>query len=230
LKIIRKYSVLRFAIWAIGGLAIFSGALAVWLSTTLPRLAGEMTVGGLTAPVEVLRDENGVPHIFAGNEADAAFALGFVHAQDRMWQMEGTRRLGAGRLSEVVGDAALEADRLMRMLNIYRLAEAQYETLSAPVQKTLDAYNSVMEPVNNVILPTLIKNGWKSKSLVSPTFFWEENGKMYADGGYRRDHFETLIASIRKSNPERRINPTNKDRNPLCFIIILILKPILICP
>jgi penicillin amidase len=50
-----------------------------------------------------MRDENGVPHIFAATETDSAFALGFIHAQDRLWQMEFTRRIGAGRLSEIIG-------------------------------------------------------------------------------------------------------------------------------
>jgi len=137
---LNKKSIFRIALWVVSAIALLLGALAVWLSTTLPRLDGEITVSGLTAPVEVARDENGVPRIYAANDTDAAFALGFVHAQDRMWQMEGTRRLGAGRLSEVVGEAAIEADRLMRTLGIYRLAEAQYESLSPPVRKTLDSY------------------------------------------------------------------------------------------
>ena len=53
-------------------------------------------------------------------------------------------------------------------------------------EKTLAAYNSIMEPLNDIVLPSLIKNGWKSQNLVSPAFIWKENGKVYADGGYRR--------------------------------------------
>src|SRR3546814_6699955 len=62
--------------------------------------------------------------------ADASFALGFAHAQDRLWQMEMTRRVGAGRLAEVVGDAALPIDRMIRTLGLHRLAEANLQRLS----------------------------------------------------------------------------------------------------
>lgn len=92
---------------------------------------------------------------------------------------------------------------LMPRSNIYHMFMRQSRQ-AAPYnknQKRLDAYNAIMGPLNDVILPTLIKNGWKAQSLVSPTFIWEENGRVFADGGYRRDHFETLIASIRKTDP-----------------------------
>jgi len=63
-------------------------------------------------------------------------------------------------------------------------------------QRRINAFNAVMGPLNEVILPTLRKNGWKSQNMVSPAFVWEEEGKLYADGGYRKDHFETLLASV----------------------------------
>ena len=68
----------------------------------LPAYSGHFEAKGLKAPVEILRDKNAVPHIIAGSIEDAAFGLGFVHAQDRFWQMELMRRLGQGRLSEIV--------------------------------------------------------------------------------------------------------------------------------
>jgi hypothetical protein len=63
-------------------------------------------------------------------------------------------------------------------------------------QQSVDAFNSVMGPINDVILPTLRKNGWRAKSLVSPTYFWEERGKLYADGGYTASHFDAVLASV----------------------------------
>ncbi len=72
----------------------------------LPVTKGELRVEGLKAPVRVLRDEWGVPHIYAANRHDLFFAQGFVQAQDRLWQMETNRRVGAGRLSEVIGPEA----------------------------------------------------------------------------------------------------------------------------
>src|SRR3979409_2361723 len=68
----------------------------------LPTYSGHVEAAGLKAPVEILRDKNAVPHIIAGSIEDAAFGLGYVHAQDRFWQMELLRRLGQGRLSEIL--------------------------------------------------------------------------------------------------------------------------------
>jgi len=116
----------------IGGLA--------WLWTSLPETSGEVIIDGLTAKVEILRDANAVPHIFAENAADAYFALGYVHAQDRLWQMEFTRRAGAGRLAEVLGETALESDLYLRTLGLHRLAEAMFETASPEVRAALEAY------------------------------------------------------------------------------------------
>src|SRR5919109_5489957 len=78
-----------------------------WLRQSLPVVDGTIVVAGLDAPVEVVRDAHAVPHIKAASFEDAIFAQGFVHAQDRLWQMDFRRRLGAGRLAEVLGPAAL---------------------------------------------------------------------------------------------------------------------------
>mgnify|MGYP005704748113 CR=1 FL=1 len=89
---------------------------------------------------EIIRNKKDIPHIFAENTADAAFALGFAHAQDRLWQMEFMHRIGAGRLSEIIGPETLATDKFLRALGIYRLAEKQAETLPTDVSETLDAY------------------------------------------------------------------------------------------
>src|SRR5215475_9903629 len=93
----------------------------------LPPYSGHLQAQGLRAPVEIVRDRNAVPHIIAGSIEDAAFGLGYVHAQDRFWQMELMRRLGQGRLSEIVpprlaGAALIDTDRTMRGLGLYRKA------------------------------------------------------------------------------------------------------------
>ena len=121
-------------------LVLVAGGGYLWLRTSLPRIDGEVAVRGLTAPVEVIRDCNGIPHIRAEAANDAYFALGFVHAQDRLWQMDMSRRVGAGRLSEVVGAAGLELDRLMRTLGIYRLAERDFHQLSPELRGAIIAY------------------------------------------------------------------------------------------
>ncbi len=125
------------------GLTLGLGAAGVvaWLAfASLPRLDGELRLAGLAAPVTIARDALGVPLIEAASERDAAFALGFVHAQDRLWQMEMSRRIGAGRLAEVVGEPGLGTDRFMRLLGLYRAAEAALAHLSPEAIARLEAY------------------------------------------------------------------------------------------
>jgi len=110
------------------------------LRTSLPKTDGAVVVQGLEKPVEIIRDVNGIPSIFAANDRDAAFALGYVHAQDRLLQMELMRRFGAGRLSEIVGAPALRVDRVSRTLGLYRLAEASFRYLKPETQAGLKAY------------------------------------------------------------------------------------------
>ena len=114
----------------------------LWLRTSLPQLDGSIAVPGLTAPVAIARDAHGIPYIRAGSERDALFALGFVHAQDRLAQMELMRRLGTGRLSELAGESTLDLDRTMRMLGIGRLAQGDLDSLPPPVRAALDAYTA----------------------------------------------------------------------------------------
>ncbi len=111
-----------------------------YLRLSLPKLEGEVQVAGLARPVEVLRDAYGIPHIFAQDADDAMFALGYVHAQDRLWQMEINRRIGAGRLSEVVGPAGLETDRFLRTLGVRRAAAATLARVSPETKATLERY------------------------------------------------------------------------------------------
>mgnify|MGYP003352655600 FL=1 len=85
-----------------------------YLRLSLPKTEGDLRLPGLAGPVDVLRDGYGIPHIYAGSVEDAVFALGFVHAQDRLWQMEMSRRIAAGRVAEILGPAALENDQIGR--------------------------------------------------------------------------------------------------------------------
>lgn len=105
-----------------------------------PDTRGTVTVAGLRAPVEVLRDENGVPHIYAETTRDMYFAQGYVHAQDRFWQMDFWRRIGAGRLSELLGAATLSTDVFLRTMGFSELAREEYQTLAPDVRAALDAY------------------------------------------------------------------------------------------
>jgi penicillin amidase len=106
----------------------------------LPLTDGELRLKGLKAPVRVFRDEWGVPHIYAANRHDLFFAQGFVQAQDRLWQMETNRRVGAGRLSEVIGPEALETDKLLRTLGLMRAARREMASYDASSRKILQAF------------------------------------------------------------------------------------------
>jgi penicillin G amidase len=114
----------------------------LWLRSSLPRNDGRLALAGLSAEVRIHRDARGVPTIRAASERDAALALGFVHAQDRLFQMDVMRRAGAGRLSEWFGAATLPTDRFMRILGLYRAAEQQYAQLSPELKGVLDAYGA----------------------------------------------------------------------------------------
>jgi len=142
----RRRRWLRRAGIALGGLVLLVGlaclGLFFWLRQSLPQVSGTLEVAGLSQPVEIRRDSDGIVTIRAATENDAYFALGFVHAQDRLLQMDLTRRLGAGRLSEVIGPATLATDIAMRTLGLSRLAEAQLEALPPALQAVADAYSA----------------------------------------------------------------------------------------
>jgi len=115
--------------------------LGLWYIRAIePQVSGTVTLPGFEKPVEIVRDAEGVPHIFAASEQDATAALGFVHAQDRLWQMEMNRRIANGRLAEIVGQPGLETDRFLRTIGIRRSAEAIFANLDAETRVSLAAY------------------------------------------------------------------------------------------
>ena len=112
----------------------------VWMRGSLPDLDGVVSAAGIAAPVEIIRDRHGVPHIAARSRDDALYGLGYAHAQDRLWQMEVNRRIGAGRLSEVMGGYALTLDRTMRVLGFNRSARWNYANLDPATRRALESY------------------------------------------------------------------------------------------
>ena len=105
-----------------------------------PQREGRLIVEGLDAPIEILRDESGVPHCYAQSAADALFAMGFVHVQDRFWQMELFRRMAAGRLAEVVGPPGLPMDRLMRHVGLHRASRDAWAQAPDDVRRGVAPY------------------------------------------------------------------------------------------
>ncbi|HZT88255.1 MAG TPA: penicillin acylase family protein [Stellaceae bacterium] len=119
---------------------VLAGGFYLYLRSSLPATDGRVAVRGPRHEITIARDADGVVTISAADDADAAFGLGFAHAQDRLFQMELQRRYGAGRLAEIIGAAALGIDRQMRVLGLYRAAEAQQAHLSPELKAALEAY------------------------------------------------------------------------------------------
>lgn len=107
---------------------------------SLPEYQGTVALRGLDNTVRIVRTRFAVPHIRAQTRADSLFALGYVHAQDRLWQMEMQRRVGQGRLSEFGGEATLPTDIFLRTLGVYRAAERTVDNLDPETRALLDAY------------------------------------------------------------------------------------------
>jgi len=131
---------------AVVGSGLLLAVFGIWLfflaatHRAFPDVEGDMIVAGLNAPVEVIRDDMGVAHIYAADPHDLFLAQGYVHAQERFWQMDFWRHLGAGRLSELSGSSQVENDTFLRALGWEDLAEEQYATSTPPVKAALDAY------------------------------------------------------------------------------------------
>lgn len=145
---------LRRILIGLGVLVLILVLVSVWMiRRPWPKVKGTETVAGLSAPVRIVRDEWGVPYIYADNETDLLFAQGYVHAQDRLWQMEFTRRIGNGTLSEILGELTLDIDKFMRTVGLRRVAAQDWEVLDAESRTLLEAYaagvNAYME--NNAL-------------------------------------------------------------------------------
>ncbi len=123
---------------AIAGLAL----IYYFAARSLPEYTANSSVTGISAPVEIIRNNANVPHIFGETDADVFFALGYAHAQDRLWQMTMLRRTAQGRLSELFGERTLKIDEVMRRLDIYNLAVTSVRAQNEETQTALQAYSA----------------------------------------------------------------------------------------
>ena len=192
---------LVIALVALGGVA---GAYLFWRA--MPAYSGSETLPGLSSEARVWRDDFGVPHIFARSMDDAARVLGYLHASERLLQMEINRRVGQGRLAEILGPDFVKVDRFTRTLDFYRSAEKSFGALSPWAQKRLQAYadgvNAFLETHASALPPEFLLAGirpepWKpADSLV-----W---GKLMALQLSHNYELEGLRARLRqKIGPEQ---------------------------
>ena len=138
------HRVIRRGLIAVGVVTAFLLVLFVagilLVRASFPRTRGTIKVPSLHASVEVLRDAQGVPQIYATDTHDLFFAQGYVHAQDRFWQMDFWRHIGSGRLSEMFGESQLETDKFLRTMGWARVVERELAALDPEARATLEAY------------------------------------------------------------------------------------------
>ncbi len=213
--------ILSWSLVALGAVAaLAAGAGYVWLKASLPMTEGHQTVPGLTAETTITRDHDGLVFIRAANSDDGYFALGYAHAQDRMWQMEATRRLGAGRLAEIGGERFIGQDRIMRTLGIYRLAEASLQTLSPAIRAALDAY---VRGVNAWLADHAHRAGpefalfmfrpepWRA----ADSMVWPRLMALMLSGNWRREIERGLLAARLAPGALERLTPPYPESAPV---------------
>lgn len=155
---------LKIVVALVAFILIVAVAGGLWYrNASQPQTEGTIKLAGLGGQVDVVRDAQGIPHIYAKTTDDAYFALGFVHAQDRLWQMEINRRIPAGRMAEILGPGALDADRFLRTLGVRRNAERIYANLAPDARAALEAYargvNAYLERRSGPLPPEFLLTG-----------------------------------------------------------------------
>ena len=220
----------KFLAGAVLAVLVFLAGAYFQVSGALPSYSGHLEAAGLRAPVEIVRDRNAVPHIIAGSIEDAAFGLGYVHAQDRFWQMELMRRLGQGRLSEVlpptlVGAGIVDTDRTMRGLGLYRRASESLNALSPAMRSIIDAYAAGVnawigdEDQQFGLELTLIKmlsgGSWRPEPWrAADSLVWAKIMALGLDGNWRAELLRLRLA--RKIGPDGvkfLIEPSGDNRD-----------------
>src|SRR4051794_33877232 len=121
-------------------MAIVAAGGLHYLRRSLPDIDGTVQITGLAAPIEIVRDADAIPHVYAASKLDGLFGLGYAHAQDRLWQMEFQRRIGFGRLSEIFGAATVPQDRFLRTVGFGRAARSAWARLPLATRREVEAY------------------------------------------------------------------------------------------
>ena len=158
---------MRWPARALTGIAavVLLGAalLAGYGHRALPRVDGSVRLAGAQQEIRIERDEHGIATVHAASLQDAAFALGVLHAQDRLWQLETHRRIAAGRLSEAFGPGALESDKFLRVLGVRRAAQAQWQRMAPEARTVVTAYaqgiNQALEKLDQALPPEFLLLG-----------------------------------------------------------------------
>lgn len=183
-------------------LALLAGVVAGggmwWLRESQPAYSGVVESVPVGSPVRVLFDELAVPHVFADGWNDAYFTIGYLHARDRLWQMEMQRRVGQGRVAEILGNRASDLDRFMRTLGLYHAAENSLRALSGETRQALQSYaRGVNQYLDNREEPLPLEfqltlhepEPWQPADSV----VWTKTMALILSGNYRK---ELLLAQL----------------------------------
>lgn len=182
-------------------LAGFAVAFAVALVfSSVPDLREEMAVPTLSAPVSIGLDATGIPRIAAANERDAAVALGWLHARDRLFQMEAMRRGASGRLAEIAGPSALRLDRFSRTLGLRQSAEADVAALAPAARDLLEAYaegvNALIAARGRLAAPEFLVLGEPEPWRPADSLLWGKVMGLWLSGNWRRELERARLAAI----------------------------------
>ena len=202
MRILRRIVVIIVILVLVLG-AVGAGGVFYLVRRPFPQIDGTLRLAGLDSPVTIIRDQRGIPHIYARSARDLFFAQGFVHAQDRLWQMESTRRGAAGRTSELLPTkSAIEADKIARTIGLRRAAEADYAAMNeadkAVVQAYADGVNAYLTVLgSNLPIEFVIAGAFGSKGLNYSPEPWSQIDSMQwakamaydQSGSFRRDLF-----------------------------------------
>ena len=203
---------------AFGLTALVTAIVAVLFWRSLPPTGMHLQIAGLAQPVAITLDADGIPRIMAGSEADAAAALGFMHARDRMFQMELMRRAASGRLSEIAGHATLRLDRTMRVLGLRMRAEADYATLDATTRGMLDAYatgvNAWIAARGRFAAPEFIPLGAPEPWTPVDSLLWGKTMGLYLSGNWRAKLARGALQAKLPADRLRELWPPQDDTPP----------------
>ena len=189
----------RLVLGFVALLLVLTGGLYLYLQSSLPQTDGQIAVEGLKAAIRIERDPDGIPLLAAQDDDDAAFGLGFAHAQDRLFQMELQRRYAAGRLAEIFGPDAVPVDKQMRVLGLYRAAEAEIPSLSPDVNRAFEAYaagvNAFLASRRGALPPEFLllrfsPEPWRE----ADSLVWGKLIALQLDGNYRGELLRARMA------------------------------------
>ena len=205
----------RWAWFAVSVPVALAAGLALILFLTLPPARSTLRLAGLSAPVDVTLDAWGIPRIHAASEADAAAALGYLHARDRMFQMELMRRQASGRLAEIAGPRAVRLDRMARIFGERRHAEASLAALSPELRALLSAYsagvNAWIAERGRMAAPEFLALGAPEPWTPTDSLLWSETVSLWLSDNYRTELSRAALAGRVPADKLLQLWPSTAD-------------------